>query len=140
MLKVEFSKVKADESLVFVVILARYHGKWVFVRHEERNTWEISGGHIEEGETPLEAAKRELNEETGAVAFELYELCTYTVHREQNSRSGRLFFAEIQTFEALKHEIQEIKCMVEMPEEMTYPEIQPHLFKYVKDSIKELDL
>ncbi len=36
------------------------------VNHNER-TWEFPGGHIEGKETPLEAAKRELKEETGLI-------------------------------------------------------------------------
>ena len=38
--------------------------------HKERDTWESPGGHIDEGETPLEAAERELYEETGAIDFD----------------------------------------------------------------------
>ena len=49
----------------FVVILSTYCGKILLSRHAQRSTWETQGGHIEPGETPLEAAKRELSEETG---------------------------------------------------------------------------
>ncbi len=54
-----------EDILTYVVIGTRYLDKWVFVRHKLRRTWEIPGGHIEEDETPLEAAQRELQEETG---------------------------------------------------------------------------
>ncbi len=56
-----------DSKLTYSVISARFKGKWIFVRHQKRSTWEIAGGHIEEGETSFEAAGRELMEETGAV-------------------------------------------------------------------------
>lgn len=41
----------------YVVILSRYEGKVLLSRHKERATWETQGGHIEAGETPIEAAK-----------------------------------------------------------------------------------
>ena len=55
-----------DKSLYTrVVAVCRYNGKWVYVRQKGKTSWEIPGGHIEEGETWQEAIKRELYEETG---------------------------------------------------------------------------
>ena len=34
------------ERVAFVVNLARYDGRWLFVRHKARATWETPGGHI----------------------------------------------------------------------------------------------
>lgn len=45
-----------DRLLAFAVIGARYQERWVFVRHRQRHTWEIPGGHREAGETILQAA------------------------------------------------------------------------------------
>jgi 2,3-bisphosphoglycerate-dependent phosphoglycerate mutase len=61
----------------FVVIFTRYQGKWLYCRAKERNTFETAGGHIEHGETPLEAARRELFEETGAVRFDITPVFDY---------------------------------------------------------------
>ena len=38
-------------------------------RHKNRSTWETQGGHIEGGESLIEAAGRELYEESGAVKY-----------------------------------------------------------------------
>jgi 8-oxo-dGTP diphosphatase len=48
-----------------VSIFARYQGKILLIFHSRLQTWLPVGGELNEGETPLEAAKRELFEETG---------------------------------------------------------------------------
>ena len=69
MVKVTFIKQNevSDDKFKFAVIAAKYSGKWILCRHKERTTWEIPGGHREAGETPLQAAKRELFESTAYI-------------------------------------------------------------------------
>ena len=50
----------ADADIRIAVVMARYQGKWIWCRHKDRDTWELPGGHLENGEMPMEAAKREL--------------------------------------------------------------------------------
>ena len=60
------------ENYKYVVVLSEYEGKLLLSRHKERKTWETQGGHIEPGETPLQAAQRELFEES-----EMAETCAF---------------------------------------------------------------
>jgi 8-oxo-dGTP diphosphatase len=126
-----------EGKLTYSVIAAIYKGEWLFVRHQNRDTWEIPGGHIEENETAVDAARRELMEETGALKFDLDCVATYSVKKDGKSGYGRLFFAEIEGLGSIPDisEIAEVKAGAYLPEKLTYPEIQPHLFtiEYLKE-------
>ena len=63
------AQVDANEIRI-VVIAARYRGMWLVCRHRDRDTWELPGGHVENGETPEAAVRWELYEETGIRAEE----------------------------------------------------------------------
>lgn len=62
-------------GLKYVVVLSRCGGRILLSRHRARTTWETQGGHIEPGETPEQAARRELYEESGAVRYAMTALC-----------------------------------------------------------------
>ncbi len=125
------------EQFKFVVIVTRYQNKWVFVKHRKRDTWEIPGGHIDDGETPDEAASRELIEETGAVKFKINPFCDYSVLKGEKFGVSRLYFATIDEIGPLpESEIGEVAFFDAVPEKLTHAEIQPILFKAVLDSIQ----
>ncbi|WP_105616104.1 NUDIX hydrolase [Vallitalea okinawensis] len=140
MLKVDFYELGkiTEEKLKYVVIQSQYQNQWVLVRHKQRDTWEIPGGHIEEGESASQAASRELFEETGAKAFELIPVCTYSVTRGEEQSYGQLFYSKITTLVELPDsEIAEIKFFKKLPPNLTYSQIQPHLHHQVIDFIKD---
>lgn len=119
-----------DRDLTYVVMGSRYRDQWIFVRHRERDSWEMPAGHLESGETAAEAAARELREETGASLFKLNPICDYSVQVDSKLEFGRLYLAEIhQLSDQLDYEIVELKMSAGLPENLTYPEVQSLLFK-----------
>jgi len=128
-----------DAGLTYSVIVARFIDKWLFVRHGNRDTWEIAGGHIESSESSSDAASRELREEIGAGKFNIKCVATYSVLKDGSEGYGRLYFAEV--FELTEipdiSEIAEITFLDHLPEKLTYPDIQPHLFTKTVEYLKE---
>lgn len=130
-----FHKTEVEDRLLkFAVIVARYNGEWIFCRHKERDTWEIPGGHREFHENIIQTAKRELYEETGAAEFDLKEVCVYGVDRDGDISYGLLCFAEVEKLGILppEMEIGQISFFNHLPKDLTYPAIQPYLFKYIQ--------
>lgn len=130
-----------DESIPnkYVVVFSRYEGKLLLSRHRDRDTWETQGGHIEPGESPEDAAKRELWEESGAVDFTLEPLCMYWAEdrvggKAQTGAWGAIFFADIKDLGPMpESEMAEVEEFDTLPENVTYPYITPHLYERVRD-------
>lgn len=138
--EVKFYEHVEDAHLKFAVIIAKTNGKWLFCKHKERDTYEVPGGHRENGETILETAKRELREETGAIDFDIRPICVYSVKRKTRVNEkideesfGMLFIADVFSYETELHsEIEKILITDELVENWTYPQIQPKLLEEAK--------
>jgi 8-oxo-dGTP diphosphatase len=131
-MEIEFYNIGSvnDNELKFAVISAIYEGKWLFVKHKERNSWEIPGGHRVPGEIIDETAKRELFEETGCIEVDLTPICDYSMEDSNNKIFGRLYFGRIMEFGQLPiSEIGEVKLFDNLPNNLTYLKIQPKLFE-----------
>ena len=88
-------------------------------------------GHVDEGESVIEAAKRELFEETGALEYTLDKIASYQGEHKGQIVYGMLFIADIKQFGQLpKSEIAEKKFFSAIPEDLTYPQIQPQLINF----------
>ena len=123
-----------DALLRFAVIIAKTEGKWVFCKHRERETYELPGGHREAGEGILEAARRELYEETGALTYRIEPICVYSVSTPGNFGGeegfGMLYYADITEFEPELHsEIEKILITEKPVENWSYPPIHPRMIE-----------
>jgi 8-oxo-dGTP diphosphatase len=116
--------------LSYVVIAARHDGGWLFVRHRRRGGWEMAAGHPDEGEESIEAAVRELTEETGALDFMMEPVTYYSVDAGNGTQFGRLFLAEVRTLGELtdKDEIEGVRVFRRRPRSMSLPEVMSFLY------------
>ena len=119
-----------DKELTRVVCVSKYKDKFVFSYNKKRNGWEIPGGHIEEGETWEEAAKREMYEETGATRIKLEPICIYKINT-----FALLCYCEILKLEELskKYEMETIMFSDKLPDNLTFKEAFELYFDIVKN-------
>lgn len=123
----------ALDNYRYAVVFAVFENRWLFCRHKERDTWEMPGGHIEPGETPEEAARRELWEESGAEEFALYPAFDYWAGDEKSESGGQVYLAMITKMGPLpESEMAETALFEAFPESCTYPEIMTENFSVVK--------
>lgn len=144
LLEVKFYDTVDDTLLKFAVIISKSNGKWVFCKHKERDTFEVPGGHRESGEEIIETAKRELQEETGAVRFDIKPICVYSVtgknrvNESGEETFGLLCYADIIEFsDQLNSEMEKVVLMEQLPENWTYPFIQPRLIEKYLQMVKQ---
>ena len=139
-LKCRVFPLNALGSYEYTVICSSYKGKWILSRHRKRDTWETQGGHIEAGETPLEAARRELYEESGISDAEVYPVCDYWGFNPFRCSNGMVFLAVVHSIGELpESEMQEIGMFEELPENLTYPQTSPVLYREAEKLLMELE-
>lgn len=115
-----------------VVCVCKYKDKFVFSYNKKRNGYEIPGGHIESGESWVDAAKREMYEETGAVKIKLTPICVYKI-----TTFALLCYCEILEMEDLpNYEMEKILLSDDLPQNLTYPDTYKLFFNTVNAKMK----
>ena len=115
-----------------VVCVCKYKDKFVFSYNKKRNGYEIPGGHIENGESWVDAAKREMYEETGATKIKLTPICVYKI-----TTFVLLCYCEILEMEDLpNYEMERVLLSNELPKNLTYPDTYKLFFNTVKKKME----
>lgn len=142
----EFVTLGSLDNYTFVVIVTiNENGKVLLSRKKNLNTWEFQGGHIEDGESPLEAAERELFEEAGikhANILPIYDYYTFEEdthccrnNKKHNKRNGIIFLAKVggmkSTPKPPDNMMEEVKFFSGIPDNMTYFEMSKWIEKNV---------
>lgn len=141
-LKCKLYPLNTLKTYKYTVICSYYDGKWVLSKHKKRDTYETQGGHIEDGESLLDAARRELYEESGIKDATLYPVCDYLGYNHISSANGQVFLAVVYSFDELpESEMNEIRLFKELPSNLTYPNVSPLLYeecyKYYQSLLEE---
>lgn len=124
--------------LKYVVVCSFCEGRMLLSRHRRRETWETQGGHIEPGETPLEAARRELFEESGAREAELYPVCDYFGYDDHSCANATVFLALIHRLDTLpESEMKEVRLFDALPANLTYPSVTPVLMAKAREVLEK---
>jgi 8-oxo-dGTP diphosphatase len=101
----DFKQHVFEEESKHVIVICRFQDKWLLTSHKERG-WEFPGGKIEVGETPEQAARREVFEETGGVLETFFPLGEYQVTNGKNQFVKTIFFGKISELVKKEHYLE----------------------------------
>lgn len=100
--EISFKRNPYSDHPKHVWIICKYHDMWLMTRHADRGI-EFPGGKVEEGETPEQAARREVYEETGGRIKTLSYIGQYKVTATDEIVVKNVYYAEIDELETKDH-------------------------------------
>ncbi|MFH1306882.1 MAG: NUDIX domain-containing protein [Candidatus Micrarchaeota archaeon] len=78
-----------EHSAGFVLFRQVEENRYFLLMHYKAGHWDFPKGHVEEGESEIEAARRELAEETGIGEAEVVDGFKYEYEYEFGNRNGK---------------------------------------------------
>lgn len=102
-----------DLPISFSCVIAKYRNKALFVYNPWREEWELPAGNINPGETPHDAAIRELAEETGqkVSALNYKGLCLLGLHPNNALELGAIYQCDLEQVEPFEANDETTKMM-----------------------------
>ena len=94
--QLSFDKEPFSKTPKHVWMICRYQNQWLLTEHPTRGI-EFPGGKVEPGETAVEAAKREIMEETGGIIKSMDYVAQYFVDGKKDSIIKNVYFAEVKS-------------------------------------------
>jgi len=112
-----FTKNPFSDHPKHVWVICRYDNKWLLTNHRERGL-EFPGGKVEDGESPEDAAIREVKEETGAEVDKLVYLGQYKVLGKGKTIVKNIYYAKIKAIleQTTYYETYGPKLLNELPD------------------------
>ena len=112
------------------IIVEDPQGRVLLQLRSDNHCWGYCGGSIELDQRVEEAAKRELFEESGIRDADVYPVCDYWGFNPFRCSNGMVFLAVVHSIGELpESEMQEIGVFDELPENLTYPQTSPVLYR-----------
>lgn len=115
----------ADVPAALVVV--RFEGRVLMILDSWRNQWELPGGRLDPGETPVEAASRELFEETGisGVPLTFATVADFTLTHPDRDESLAVYRTELVTRPSLVVNAEALDFLWWSPATPVPPDMSP---------------
>jgi 8-oxo-dGTP diphosphatase len=100
--ELSFSSNAFGQEAKHVFVICEYLDDWLLTKHSVRGL-EFPGGKVEPGESLIEAAIREVYEETGAILEDISQIAEYRVADEKNTFVKAVFWGKIKSVHKLNN-------------------------------------